>query len=101
MNSHVSSPIPPSSAVFFQEYVFDRLECHAHAGLMIERLLAFGNRTEVRWLFDQYGAETIRRWVEENGSRRLPRNRYHLWCVLLKISEENSETYKGGGVWQY
>lgn len=101
MNSHVSSPIPSSAAAFFQEYVFDRLECQAHAGLVIERLLAFGNRAEVRWLFDQYGVETIRRWVEENGSSRLPHNRYHLWCVLLKISNENPKIYKDNGVWRY
>jgi hypothetical protein len=43
-------PIPPSTAPFFQEYEFESLDVHAHSHLIIERILAYGSRAEVRWL---------------------------------------------------
>ena len=41
--------IPETAQPFFQEYEFEHLlECDGD--LIIERLLGFGNRDEVRWL---------------------------------------------------
>ena len=51
--------IPISAAPFFQEYVFSDLDADKHAGLVLERLLAYGDRQEVRWLFDTYGGSRI------------------------------------------
>ena len=80
--------IPVTTAPFFQEYSFSELNPETHAILVIERLLAYGNRVEVRWLFDTYGKARLRSWLTEMGSRRLPRRRYHLWCVLLDVPED-------------
>ena len=82
----MSPVIPASSAPFFQEYSFATLDPIVHAPLVIERILAYGNRSELRWLFDTYGKACLKNWVAENGSRLLPARRYHLWCVLFEIA---------------
>jgi hypothetical protein len=80
--------IPESTRPFFQEYNFDLLDVNQHAALIIERILAYGNRAEVRWLLDTYGREPVRDWVVESGVRRLSRRRYHLWCFVFHIEEQ-------------
>jgi hypothetical protein len=77
--------IPESTAAFFQEYPFEALDATTHARLIMERLLAFGNRSEIRWLFDTYGADAIRMWLEQDGERLLKRRRYELWRVLFDL----------------
>jgi len=77
--------IPETARSFFQEYDFSRLEVQTHAALIIERLLAYGNRAEIRWLFETYGVGRIRTWVEKDGERLLPQRRYELWRILLDI----------------
>lgn len=77
--------IPRSLAPCFQEYELERLDPRRHADLVIERVLAYGNRRELRWLFECYGWTRIREWVERVGARRLPWRRYNLWCVLLGL----------------
>lgn len=78
-------PIPNSTAPFFQEYRFESLDAANHAALIIERLLAYGDRSEIRWLFDTYGADAIRGWLELDGERLLRRRRYELWRVLFDL----------------
>lgn len=98
--NHAPKPasIPPSTAPFFQEYTFTELNAESDAALIIERILAYGNRAELRWLFDYYGKERIKKWVMEGGVRHLPRRRYHLWCILLDLPEFRSPRQQ---VWPY
>ncbi len=77
--------IPPSAAPFFPEYDFARLDAQQHAALIIERILAYGNRAEVRWLLDTYGREAVRGWIEQLGARRLPWHRYRMWCFVFEV----------------
>ncbi len=77
--------IPETVAPFFQEYNFSTFDVQTHAALIAERILAYGNRAEVRWLFDVYGIEAIRAWVGRDGERLLPQRRYELWRMLLDI----------------
>jgi hypothetical protein len=90
--------IPETVQPFFKEDEFERLDLERDGDLIIERLLAFGNRDEVRWLLWYYEHENIRRWLSESGIRRLPRRRYKLWCVLLKGTESQRESHP---VWPY
>jgi Family of unknown function (DUF6922) len=97
--NHFMQNIPKSSEAFFQEYRFETLNGVKHAELIMERLLAYGDRVEVRWLFDNYGAENIRHWVQWNGERLLPRRRYELWRVLFDLpGVQKSERLQ---VWPY
>jgi hypothetical protein len=91
--------IPRSLAPFFQEYALDQLDPHEHSRLIIERTLAYGDRRELRWLFDCYGKNTLREWVQALGARRLPWRRYNLWCVLLDLPP--AQRAERRGVWPY
>jgi hypothetical protein len=51
--------IPKTTQPFFQEYEFQRLDLERDGDLIIERLLAFGNRDEVRWLLLHDGRDNI------------------------------------------
>jgi hypothetical protein len=90
--------IPPSTKPFFQEYMFDQLDPVKHRELIIERLLAYGNREEIRWLYQTYGREQLSLWVSENGARRLPSLRYNLWCVIYFLQPDLSAKK---GVWPH
>ena len=80
--------LPRRAAPFFQEYDFDRLDPLAHAPLIIERLLAYGSRAELRWLVQRYSREAICAWIVQSGRARLPQGRYHLWCIVFDLQEE-------------
>jgi hypothetical protein len=90
--------IPESTLPFFQEYDFERLDPQRDSALVIERLLAYGNRDEVRWLLQTYGQARVQGWLSESGSRRLPRRRYRMWCVLLNVAETLREP---APIWPY
>ena len=90
--------IPETAKPFFQEFEFKRLDLERDGDLIVERILAFGNRDEVRWLLWHYGQDNVRRWLSESGTLRLPRRRYKLWCVLLNVAESQRES---NSVWPY
>jgi hypothetical protein len=48
------SAIPASLAPFFQEYELDQLTLEGSAATIIERILQYGNREEIHWLFSHY-----------------------------------------------
>ncbi len=91
-----STAIPASTAPFFQEYDFTHLDVSQHAELIIERILAYGNRVELRWLVQTSGWEKIRAWIAETGNRRLPLIRYNLWCLVFDVPQEEQRK----GIWK-
>lgn len=93
--------IPLSLAPCFQEYVLERIDPAQHADLVIERVLANGDRRELRWLFDRYGRASITNWVQQLGARRLPWRRYNLWCVLLELPAARRLRSDEGQIWPH
>jgi len=85
----------------FQEYNFDTLHPAQHSELIIERTLAYGNRAEIRWLFDTYGAAQIKAWLTRLGARRLTWRRYNLWCVLLNLPPAQRLRFSEQRIWPY
>jgi hypothetical protein len=81
-------PIPISTRPFFQEYDFLQLDLHEHVTLIIERILAYGNRSEVRWLLKTYGKDQVKAWVDSSGVYRLPFRRYNLWCFVFGLEKK-------------
>ena len=97
--NHPMQSIPKTSAAFFQEYRFETLDGMKHAALIMERLLSYGDRSEIRWLFDRYGVEDIRRWVQEHGIRLLPQRRYELWrCSSTCLGIESLKDTRHGRI---
>jgi hypothetical protein len=85
MSDKVDNAIPLSAAPFFQEYRFEELDADLDRGLVIERILAFGDRQELRWLFQRYNMEEIRQWIMRQGASRLLHKRYNFFCVVLDL----------------
>jgi hypothetical protein len=77
--------IPSSLAPFFQEYSLEQLDLQEAANTIIERTLRFGNRTEIRWLFDTYTREEISGWVRRWGHYGLPEPHLSFWRLVLDI----------------
>jgi hypothetical protein len=78
----------PSTFAFFQEYDPARLDISQHAPLIIERILAYGSRAEVRWLLQTYGRSQVKDWVLHRGLQRLSWRRYHLWCLVFDLTPQ-------------
>jgi hypothetical protein len=93
--------LPDSLRPCFQEYDFDQLDPDRDGELIIERTLAYGNRTELRWLFALYGRTRVTDWVKRLGGRRLPFRRYNLWCVLLELPPAQPVRAEGQRIWPY
>ncbi|GAB4443751.1 MAG: hypothetical protein Kow0031_26030 [Anaerolineae bacterium] len=96
-----ATEIPASLQSCFQEYDFSQLDPQQHRELIIERTLAYGNRAELRWLFNTYGRPQIVAWVQQLGSRRLPWRRHNLWCVLLNLPPARRLRPEGGQIWPH
>ena len=77
--------IPRTLAPFFQEYSLERLDLRAHSGLIIERTLQFGTRSEIGWLFRQYSRASIADWIRAHGQERLPEPHRAFWRTVLEI----------------
>jgi len=93
--------IPRSLRPCFQEYDLERLDPTEHGELVIERVLAYGDRQELRWLFEHYGAARVTEWVGRLGARRLPWRRYNLWCVLLGLPPARRLRPEGQQIWRH
>lgn len=93
--------IPRSLAPCFQEYDLDRLDPAQHADLVIERVLACGDRRELRWLFDHYDHARVTDWVQRMGARRLTWRRYNLWFVLLSLPPARRLRPEDQRIWPY
>jgi|WetSurMetagenome_2_1015567.scaffolds.fasta_scaffold154728_3 hypothetical protein len=90
--------IPESTAPFFQDVTFSRLDVAEHADLVCERILAYGNRAEVRWLLKTYGQQRVQDWIRMAGQKRLPRRRYNLWCHLFNLPAQETQPSQ---IWPY
>jgi hypothetical protein len=81
------SRFPASLAPFFQEYDLTQLDLQRSANTIIERVLQFGNRTEIRWLFSVYSRQQITLWVQQWGKYALPDPHLTFWEMILGLRE--------------
>lgn len=79
--------IPETMAPLFPEYDFTTLDVEADAELVMERVLEYGTRTELRWLFAHYGQDKIRDFVRRRGYRALSRRTFAYWRLVLGVNE--------------
>jgi hypothetical protein len=94
--------IPSSLAPCFQEYALHALDLEADRELIVERVLAQGNRAELRWLIGRYGLPFVADWLDSSSARRLPRGRHRLWSVILKGADVPREPQeRRAAVWPH
>lgn len=77
--------IPISLKPFFQEYDITKLTPEKDAHTIIERVLQFGNRAEIKWLFGVYTHEQVVAWVRKFGKDKLPQPHRAFWEIVLDI----------------
>jgi hypothetical protein len=83
-DKNVPQFVPGSLAPFFQEYEISNFSPEKDAHTIIERTLQFGNRAELRWLFEAYGETKIREWVQRFGQESLPQPHLNFWQIILE-----------------
>jgi hypothetical protein len=83
-----SANIPKSLTPFFQEYDLANLNLQRASATIIERVLQYGNRAEIRWLFQVYPKSEIAGWVSKWGDYALPEPHLTFWKLVLDLSEE-------------
>lgn len=86
-----SAPIPRSLAPFFQEYDLADLDLRRSASTIIERVLQYGDRTELRWLFQVYPQGQIKAWVGQWGKYALPEPHLTFWKLVLDLEENPAD----------
>ena len=77
--------IPHSLAPFFQEYDLAQLDLDRSRFTIIERILQFGDRQEIRWLFTVYPKQAIIDWISRWGEEALPEPHRTFWKLVLEI----------------
>jgi hypothetical protein len=80
--------IPSSLAPFFQEYDLSQLDLERSASSIIERVLQFGNREEILWLFSVYSRQGVGEWVGEWGGFALPEPHRTFWRLVLEEAQD-------------
>lgn len=83
----IKADLPISLAPFFQEYDLARLDLERSASTIIERVLQYGNRAELRWLFSVYSSQQVASWVSRWGREALPEPHLTFWRLVLDLAE--------------
>ena len=77
--------IPQDLQFAFQEYDLNSLDPDSDAFVIIERVLAYGNKAELRWLFKRYGHRRLVGWLQQGGWRLLSQRRLNLWTTYFNL----------------
>ena len=86
-----TNQLPQSLKPFFQEYDMTQLDVQRSAATIIERVLIFGDRSEIGWLFQVYPNKKIKNWVRLWGNYGLPEPHLTFWKLVLGLSESSDE----------
>jgi len=86
--------IPVSLRPFFQEYNLEKIDPEKATFTVIERTLSWGDRRELRWLFQRYTREQMTEVVRDAGWRLIPRYRFFYWLNVFEIVEYRQSDYQ-------
>ena len=92
-------PIPRSLQPYFQEYDLVELNLRRDADLIIQRTLEYGDWDEIRWLFQVYPRQRVRRFLREHGERWLKPVTFNYWRKLLGLRRWQPAPFGKGEVW--
>jgi hypothetical protein len=74
-------------APFFQEYDLAQLNPARDSATIIERILRYGTRSELRWLFSTYSRAEITEWIRLWGEYGLPEPHLSFWRLVLDAGD--------------
>ena len=87
--------IPDTLASLFLEYDFARLDVESDVQVIMERVLEHGTRSDLQWLFAQYGRDRIRDFVCRHGFRSLSQRAFNYWRLVLDVDEYRRPPWGG------
>lgn len=85
MNQENSALIPESFRTYFWDIDFEKLDVKKSAHLIIKRVLDRGNLSDIRWLLNTYGQDSIKRVVLE--TKDLSRPTGNFWADILDLDK--------------
>ena len=80
--------LPPDLHHLFWDCRPETVDTQTHAPFVLERILEYGTLAAVRWALQAYGRDRIKRFLGEQGVRRLSRKSLSFWTFLLGSREK-------------
>lgn len=97
--------LPADVRHLFWDCRAETLDPHAHAQLVLERILEYGSLPAVRWALQAYGPARIREFLQHRGVRTLSRKTLSFWTLLLGLEGEacfeRSSLSRSRAFWDY
>jgi len=85
----MGNKIPKSVIPLFQEYDYKLLDIRADKNIIMQRILEFGTKGELQWLFDIYATKEVANFVKLNGYRALSCRAFNFWRLVLGVQSYN------------
>ncbi len=76
--------IPAHFEKYFWDCIFQDLDFIEHQTFIIERILMFGNLTDILWLKKAYGIGSLLKTA--SSSRRLDQKTKNFWNIYFNVS---------------
>lgn len=70
---------------FFWDTPLAGLSVEAHRDFILARLLEFGDRASIRWIFHTYPAPAVVEFLNGRGAEVLSRRTWRFWALLLGL----------------
>jgi len=83
--------IPKTIYPHFHEYDVKELDFKRDKNLIMERILEFGTKDEIHWLFKTYGVEEIKEFISRFGVRRLSKRAFNFYSIILGVKIKRNE----------
>lgn len=83
-----NAKLPPELHSCFWDCRPRELDVERHAGLILTRLLDYGDLAAVQWALRTYGRDEIREFVRGRGARILSRKTLAFWRGVLNLEDE-------------
>ena len=80
--------LPREMHRFFWDCDPAQLDVDEHAGLILTRLLDYGDFAAARWASQTYGEERLRSFLVTRGRKTLSRKTIAFWRAFLGLSDE-------------
>jgi hypothetical protein len=82
--------IPISIIELLWEYKAKPNQLNEFSGVIIERVLQFGNSRQIKWLFKNVGYQKIINYFAKRGWQLLSNKSYNYWFLFLKNFKKNN-----------
>lgn len=94
--------VPSRLRTFFWDVPVGDLSPVHHRDFILARLLEFGDREAIQWLFRTYSKDEIVRFLKERGAYQLSKRSWGFWADLFGVaaaSPKRALWHRGGRRW--